>query len=74
MCLPFHIFYNCVTSRLPFCAAAHTLPSWFSATNVRTRQIKGAVFQVKVRAITYQKMSGIFIILSPKNGTSKVMK
>lgn len=32
------------------------------------------MFQVKVRAITHQKMLDIFIILSPKNGTSKVMK
>ena len=74
MCLPFHIFYNCVTSRLLFRAAAHTLPSWFSATNLRIQQIKGAVCQMKVRAITHQKMLDIFIVLSPKNGTSKVMK
>lgn len=63
-----------MTSRLPFCAAAHSLLSLFSTTNFRTRQIKGAVFQVKVRAITHQKMLDIFIVLSPKNGTSKVMK
>lgn len=69
MCLPFHIFYNCVTSRLLLRAAAHTSLSLFSTTNLRNQLIKGAVCQMKVRAITHQKMLDIFIVLSPKNGT-----
>jgi UTP:GlnB (protein PII) uridylyltransferase len=52
-----------------FCAAAHDPPSLFSTTNLRTQQIKGAMFQMKIRAITHQKMLDIFIVLSPKNGT-----
>ena len=69
MCLPFHIFYNCVTSRMLFCAAAHNSLPLFSTTNLWTQQIKGAACQVKNHAITHQKMLGIFIILSPKNDT-----
>lgn len=32
------------------------------------------MFQMKNHAVTHQKMLDIFIVLSPKNGTSKVMK
>lgn len=69
MCLPFHIFYNCVTSWLLFRVAAHAPPSLFSTANLWTLQIKGAACQVKYHAITNQKILDIFIVLSPKNGT-----
>lgn len=69
MCLPFHIFYNCVRSWLLFCVATHAPSSLFSTTNLWTQPIKGAMFQMKIRAITNQKMLDIFIVLSPKNGT-----
>ena len=69
MCLPFHIFYNCVTSWQFICGVTHAPPSLFSTANLWTQQIKGAACQVKYHAITNKKMLDIFIVLSPKNGT-----
>lgn len=58
-----------MTSRLLFRVATQAPSSLFSTTNLRTRQIKGAVWHVKNHAIAHKKMLDIFIILSPKNGT-----